>query len=92
MEHQNFVQAILYLKTALLMEPKEIKWKLLFANAHRRQGNLQMAFQTYEDIHEEFPENIECENQILIISYNNLNGSSYHRSDMKTKDLILLLL
>lgn len=53
-------KAVAYYERASLMQPNEPKWKLLIGSCHRRSGNYQLALKTYKDIHNIFPENIEC--------------------------------
>uniref|UniRef100_T1IRH6 Intraflagellar transport protein 88 homolog n=1 Tax=Strigamia maritima TaxID=126957 RepID=T1IRH6_STRMM len=53
-------KAIDYFERAAIMQPDEVKWKLMIASCYRRSGNYQVALQTYKTIHRKFPENIEC--------------------------------
>lgn len=53
-------RAISFFERASVIQPDEMKWKLLIASCHRRAGNYQQALATYKDIHKQSPENIEC--------------------------------
>ncbi|KAK3914387.1 Intraflagellar transport protein 88-like protein [Frankliniella fusca] len=59
-ELQVAERAISFFEKASVIQPDEMKWKLLIASCHRRAGNYQQALATYKDIHRESPENIEC--------------------------------
>ncbi|XP_069747454.1 intraflagellar transport protein 88 homolog isoform X2 [Narcine bancroftii] len=53
-------KAIQYFERAVLIQPTQVKWRLMVASCYRRSGNYQKALETYKDIHRKFPENIEC--------------------------------
>ncbi|XP_078259209.1 intraflagellar transport protein 88 homolog [Rhinoraja longicauda] len=53
-------KAIQYFERAALIQPTQVKWRLMVASCYRRSGNYQKALETYKDIHRKFPENIEC--------------------------------
>jgi intraflagellar transport protein 88 len=53
-------KAIVFFERAAVIQPNEVKWQLMVASCHRRTGNYQQAFQTYKQIHQCFPENVEC--------------------------------
>ncbi|XP_074186238.1 intraflagellar transport protein 88 homolog isoform X4 [Rhinolophus sinicus] len=53
-------KAIQYFERASLIQPTQVKWKLMVASCFRRSGNYQKALDTYKDIHRKFPENVEC--------------------------------
>lgn len=53
-------KAQVYYEKASLIQPNEPKWRLLSAGCHRRTGNLHRALTLYQDIHQRFPDNVEC--------------------------------
>ncbi|XP_014674205.1 PREDICTED: intraflagellar transport protein 88 homolog [Priapulus caudatus] len=53
-------KAIHYFERAALVQPSQVKWRLMVASCHRRSGNYQQAFNTYKLIHKKFPDNVEC--------------------------------
>ncbi|MFH4976663.1 hypothetical protein AB6A40_003372 [Gnathostoma spinigerum] len=53
-------KAVKYFEKAVIMQPKEIKWQLMMASCQRRSGNYQKALELYRQIHQRFPQNIEC--------------------------------
>ncbi|XP_066562581.1 intraflagellar transport protein 88 homolog isoform X2 [Amia ocellicauda] len=53
-------KAIQYFERAALIQPTQVKWRLMVASCYRRSGNYQKALETYKDIHRKFPENVEC--------------------------------
>ena len=60
MESQFVEKAIIFFERATQIAPGETRWCLMVASCHRRIGNYQLALQMYKDIHEKFPDNIEC--------------------------------
>ncbi|XP_075887027.1 intraflagellar transport protein 88 homolog isoform X3 [Nelusetta ayraudi] len=59
-ETQFCEKAIQYFERATLIQPTQVKWKLMVASCYRRSGNYQKALETYKEIHRKFPENVEC--------------------------------
>uniref|UniRef100_A0A7N8WRP2 Intraflagellar transport protein 88 homolog n=1 Tax=Mastacembelus armatus TaxID=205130 RepID=A0A7N8WRP2_9TELE len=59
-ETQFCEKAIQYFERATLIQPTQVKWRLMVASCYRRSGNYQKALETYKDIHCKFPENVEC--------------------------------
>jgi intraflagellar transport protein 88 len=55
-----YEKACHYLERASQLEPKEVKWRLMVASCQRRIGNFQKALKIYENIYQEYPENVEC--------------------------------
>ena len=53
-------KAIVYFERASLMQPDEVKWRLMIASCYRRAGNYHKALDTYKAVHRRFPENVEC--------------------------------
>jgi intraflagellar transport protein 88 len=41
--------------------PGEVKWRLMVTSCHRRMGHFQEALELYEQIHTDYPENLECD-------------------------------
>ncbi|KAJ3629284.1 hypothetical protein MTP99_013684 [Tenebrio molitor] len=59
-EMQVVEKALIYFEKAALMQPNEPKWNMMVAGCHRRSGNMHRALTLYQDIHRQFPENVEC--------------------------------
>lgn len=59
-------KAVDYFEQAALMQPSEPKWLMLIGSCYRRAGNFQLALQTYKDVLNKFPDNTECNVNILI--------------------------
>ncbi|XP_061428942.1 LOW QUALITY PROTEIN: intraflagellar transport protein 88 homolog [Lethenteron reissneri] len=53
-------KAIQYFERAALIQPTQVKWRLMVASCYRRSGNYQKALETYKMVHVQFPENVEC--------------------------------
>lgn len=53
-------KALIYFEKAALMQPNEPKWNMMVAGCHRRSGNMHKALTLYQEIHRQFPENVEC--------------------------------
>ena len=64
---RRYVKSELYEKAAAFfgraaeLQPGEIKWRLMVASCHRRSGALGAALAVYAAVHEEHPDNLECE-------------------------------
>lgn len=65
-QQEMFEKAIYFFKQAALVQPKEVKWSLMVASAHRRLGNHAKAFALYKKLHHLFPTNVECEWEIVL--------------------------
>ncbi|KAJ8255820.1 hypothetical protein COCON_G00196840 [Conger conger] len=53
-------KAIHYFERAALIQPTQVKWQLMVASCYRRSGNYQKALETYKNIHQKFPDSVEC--------------------------------
>ncbi|XP_017791957.1 PREDICTED: intraflagellar transport protein 88 homolog [Habropoda laboriosa] len=53
-------KSLIYFKKAVELAPDEPRWRLLVAACLRRTGQFHKALEEYQDIHNKFPENIEC--------------------------------
>ena len=53
-------KAIEFFERAAVVQPNEVKWRLMVASCFRRSGNYQAAFEKYKQINKKFPENVEC--------------------------------
>ncbi|XP_043529703.1 intraflagellar transport protein 88 homolog isoform X2 [Frieseomelitta varia] len=53
-------KALVYFKKAVELAPDEPRWRLLVAACLRRIGQFHKAVLEYQDIHNRFPDNIEC--------------------------------
>merc|ERR1719230_1630791 len=57
---EMYEKAVTYFERAAQIQPSEVKWKLMVASCHRRSGDYALAFDIYRQIHNDFPDNIEC--------------------------------
>ena len=55
-----FEKAIYYFTRASQVEPREAKWNLMIAGCYQRMNLLNEALTVYEEVHDAFPESIEC--------------------------------
>ncbi|XP_023318131.1 intraflagellar transport protein 88 homolog [Trichogramma pretiosum] len=53
-------KALVYFQEAVELAPTEPRWRLLVAACLRRIGEFHKALAEYQDIHKQFPDNIEC--------------------------------
>ncbi|XP_008549372.1 intraflagellar transport protein 88 homolog [Microplitis demolitor] len=53
-------KALPFFKRAVELAPDQPRWRLLVAACLRRTGQFHKALEEYQDIHDKFPENIEC--------------------------------
>ena len=58
-KRELYEQAIEYFERASLVQPGEVKWRLMVTSCHRRLGDFHKALELYQHIHEDHPENIE---------------------------------
>ncbi len=59
-KREMYEQAIEYFERAAIVQPSEVKWRLMVTSCYRRLGDLSKAFELYQRIHEDHPENIEA--------------------------------
>lgn len=55
----NYEKACYFFEKAALIQPNDIKWRLMIASCQRRLENYEKAIRLYEEIHNDDPENIE---------------------------------
>ena len=55
-----FEKAIIYFERASQIQPKEVKWHLMIASCYRRMNLFNEALKVYEDVHSEYPDNLDC--------------------------------
>ncbi|KAJ3304292.1 Intraflagellar transport protein 88 [Kappamyces sp. JEL0829] len=63
-----YEQAIQFFQKAAVIQPTEVKWRLMIAGCYRKSGNYQTAFDSYRAIHESHPDNTECLRFLVRIS------------------------
>lgn len=56
---EMYQQAIEYFEKASLVQPGEVKWRLMVTSCYRRLGDYFKALELYQQIHEDHPDNIE---------------------------------
>eukprot|EP00002_Diphylleia_rotans_P013538 TRINITY_DN2644_c0_g3_i2.p1 TRINITY_DN2644_c0_g3~~TRINITY_DN2644_c0_g3_i2.p1 ORF type:complete len:700 (+),score=174.56 TRINITY_DN2644_c0_g3_i2:744-2843(+) len=66
-KNEVYEKAIHYFEQAALVQPSDPRWRLMVASCYRRMGSYQQALETYQQIHEKFPENIECLKYLMAI-------------------------
>ncbi|KAI8806826.1 hypothetical protein BJ742DRAFT_898538 [Cladochytrium replicatum] len=55
-----YEQAVQFFERASMIDPTTVRWQLMIASCHQRSGNYQLAFDTYKNNHDRFPDNVEC--------------------------------
>lgn len=55
-----YEKACQFFERAAQVQPKEVKWQLMVASCYRRSENYQKALKLYEEIYNDYPENMEC--------------------------------
>jgi intraflagellar transport protein 88 len=58
-KNENYEKAVEFFERAALIQPTEVKWRLMVASCYRRMNLFQQALELYEDINEKNPDNIE---------------------------------
>lgn len=64
----NYTRACFFFERASLLQPKDLKWKLMIASCNRRMDLLEKALKQYKEIQEEEPDNLESLKFIVQIS------------------------
>ena len=59
-KNELYEKAMQFFERAAQIQPEEVKWKLMVASCHRRIQNFANALQIYQDIHNQYPDNVEC--------------------------------
>ena len=59
-KRELYERAIEFFQRASAIKPAEVKWRLMVTSCYRRMGAYQKALQLYEEIHNEWPDNVEC--------------------------------
>ncbi|CAM9373440.1 unnamed protein product, partial [Phaeothamnion confervicola] len=55
-----YEKAVQFFERAAQIQPGEVKWRLMVTSCFRRMGNFPRALELYEQVHAEYPENLEC--------------------------------
>lgn len=63
-----YEKAIQFFERASQIQPAEVKWRLMVTSCFRRMGAYQRAIVLYEQIHQDFPDNLECLRYLVVIS------------------------
>jgi intraflagellar transport protein 88 len=59
-KNELYEKAIKFFERATEIQPREVKWKLMVTSCYRRMGSYQKALELYQQIHKDYPENLEC--------------------------------
>ncbi|KAL7692215.1 putative 43kDa postsynaptic protein [Plasmopara halstedii] len=62
-----YEKAIQFFEQASQIQPNEVKWRLMVTSCYRRMGSYQKAMVLYEQIHHDYPENLECLRYLVAI-------------------------
>ncbi|KAE9353761.1 Intraflagellar transport protein 88 [Phytophthora rubi] len=62
-----YEKAIQFFERASQIQPNEVKWRLMVTSCYRRMGAYQKAVVLYEQIHQDYPENLECLRYLVAI-------------------------
>lgn len=62
-----YEKAIQFFEQASQIQPNEVKWRLMVTSCYRRMGAYQKAMVLYEQIHHDYPENLECLRYLVAI-------------------------
>jgi intraflagellar transport protein 88 len=66
-KQEVYEKAVEFFERAAVIQPKEVKWRLMVASCYRRMNLFQQALDLYEEIHEKNPDNIECLRYLVTI-------------------------
>ena len=87
-KQEMYERSLYFFQQAQLVEPKQIKWGLMIASAHKRCDNHNAAFIEYKKLHENFPESEECLRHLIETS-EHVGESSFVYEDKLDKLLRL---
>jgi intraflagellar transport protein 88 len=59
-KNELYEKAIAFFQRAAQIQPHEVKWRLMVTSCYRRMSNYQKALDLYEEIHNDYPDNVEC--------------------------------
>lgn len=77
-KNEVYEKAIEFFTMASMMQSREVKWKLMITSCYRRMGQYQKAYELYEEVHERYPENVECLRYLIALSKDlNLDYTEY---------------
>lgn len=83
---ENYEKAVEFFERAALIQPKEVKWRLMVASCYRRMNMFQQALDLYEDINKKNPDNIECLRYLVTIC-KDLGKKEYYEYSKQLKKL-----
>ena len=83
---ENYEKAAEYFERASVIQPKEVKWRLMVASCYRRMNMFQQALDLYEDINQKNPDNIECLRYLVTIC-KDLGKKEYYEYSKQLKKL-----
>merc|ERR1712100_154139 len=66
-KNEMYEKAIEFFERAAEIQPSEVKWRLMVTSCYRRMGKYQRALELYEDIHKQYPKNLECLRYLVAI-------------------------
>lgn len=64
---EMYEKAIAFFERASQIQPTEVKWRLMVTSCYRRMGAYQRAMGLYEQIHQDYPDNLECLRYLVAI-------------------------
>jgi intraflagellar transport protein 88 len=59
-KHKLFERSIQFFKLASEIQPHEVKWSLMIGSCYRKIDRIEDAFEVYEGVRQDHPENMEC--------------------------------
>jgi len=62
-----YEKAIHFFERASIIQPNEVKWKLMVATCYRKMNSYQQALKLYQEINGDYPENLECLRYLVMI-------------------------
>eukprot|EP01138_Halocafeteria_seosinensis_P014830 gb/GECG01015140.1/.p1 GENE.gb/GECG01015140.1/~~gb/GECG01015140.1/.p1 ORF type:complete len:821 (+),score=127.75 gb/GECG01015140.1/:1-2463(+) len=79
-----YEKAIGFFERAAEVQPQEVKWRLMVASCYRRMEDYEKALEKYVEIHEQFPENVECLSYLVALCRDlNRNYQEYENKLVK---------
>ena len=85
-KNEAYEKAVEYFERASIIQPKEVKWRLMVASCYRRMNLFNQALDMYEAIHKEHPDNVECLRYLVTIC-KDLGKKEYYEYSKQLKTI-----
>jgi intraflagellar transport protein 88 len=82
-KQELYEKAIQFFERASQIQPAEVKWRLMVTSCYRRMGSYPKALELYEEIHRDYPDNLECLRYLVAICKELSMPSDKYEAELK---------